>query len=1133
MKGINPIKETYHHSVIREFSETSRFMMSGVSRGFVKNRYAWFADFMNKFQHNTSFNPHIAYLSFFSDREIAISELANVKKLTDIYPCILNIKDSILSQNSHELSTKQYANIAQKYSGFDVVELINESNTIKYDGNTTKTISKNYSYYYAPVIFETGYKVNKGALSINNPFYQPDHDLFIWSTKVQNGRFGRYLSTLTIRDYGFDLTTPSDYDGDHITEERIVSDIGLNAINRIVSYKVLPIDSLWSFFDKNNECVHYPFQLSEGMERSYRNFIGIPIICENKENNLIVINRPGDTILFPQIMQNNVIERQKIISNSPYPLTGRMAFHSNGLSLEESDQSVLVYTISAYCVYNAGEDGYQVGQAMISDPSVIIPGIDINTERNRRNSALVTTDPYMKVVPLNRGEIVEFKFVKYDGSHLNPHSFEPKMILKLKASRSFIRALDVELAKNEVNDDIIHTIYIKNPSTSITVTGSNNQYAKLGGNLTYYLRQEYALDDRVGGITGVGNYFSFQINAPENLGYSNGKAKICGMGHYVKTLFNGTCEEYAVLYCTNYVPDDAIIINVSSTNMTYHRKEIFRPMLKVPGIGGYVKIISRSRNIDAKILHDGDEEVAYDVEFPFSPGSYLSRLHFSSSYIKTQVFIKSIYLKAGSRAIDLNGRYDEYNERHVLIGDDAFSRIDMFMGYHSDIETYPESDGGGCVNPAVNPKMSITYPRNLIYYLINPSFLWLTKPAAFNDDGLGTFQFTFDNVQNSGTYLKFPADIKMVIHADNRMWRFDNNKFSSYINRECPSYVFEIDATELSNEFGRNQHFYGGIPELKRWLFANVIASCKTALSLKIESDQSNTDETIDVDSANSLSDMIIEIWDNAYTLGNLSTRAMWRPITPTLFDTLKYRSRPLLEGLHCEGFKTPVYEPAGLYKVLLGKFNSNTFDAGLSQSELNAVINKSNLALYDSKLGKTFHIAYITEEISDPNNSKIIVYLIMDASDELSQDESLLNPAKWVGPIGIFTPYSKISKNTDFSFNSSKIYNSNLITRYIDFGDKKSATSDFKRYVHNGKIYIRVRPLKGRMHPVSYTQDGVDVMQWVGPYVTGLVNDDTNFPWYDPFSQAQYYNGFDWSRIDLIEHVRRIKFNYFTLQSK
>ncbi len=1150
MRFVNPKKEKYHNSLVSEFSESSRFIASGVTRGFARTRYAWFADFANKFEGNYTFNPHVAYASFFSNHDVFVSEYANVEQITNQYPFLLNISDKKLSSHDHEMTTKQYFRISNRNSAFDIIEFINESKLISADvsdNSANHVVFHYHDFYYAPVLYETGYKIDKEDLSVA----QDSFDLYIWSA--------RYLSTTVIQDYGFRIY-PAIVGSDITGTAKDYYDEGISNAKRLIDYKVIPTETKWDFFESPEITAHYPYDFKDNEPWTYRPYIGFPILYEKNSETEIKESGPlGYTTIYPQISFRDVIERQKVQFNRSFN-DGRGYFHSSGLSRELDDQSMLIFDIPRYFSYDAGGFDYYFGQKMdwgTFSSGITIQGVDIDTQRNRRYSAIVTTEPYMVARPIHNGRVIDYKFVDTDGEDLIAFPFKKDLCIKIKASRPFHRNLLREINKREFNTDIMHVVSWSetDPFSNISSTLAN-EYCSFKG-AGYMERQDFCLDDLVDGIFGIGNHFLHTIDLSgygvDMSKYTDAKARIVGMGYYVKTSKDGTVERRLKLYCCNYTPPEVAVagdlgpqpneeneISTTATDVLIETNEMFRPMMKLPGVGGYVKIVRRSPAHKPVILSNGDEEIIYEIEMPYCCGSYQARLASNGEgYRKTQVVYKASYINAGSWELDSNGMINSYNDRYAPENDNAFSRADLLYtrSTGNDIVSDPESLGGktGALTTS-RPENRLVYPEHLVYYpyrrYANDVFM-LTKPRS-SVDGLQDYSRsgTFEIKEAEGGF-PLRGDYKVVWCVDNRTWKYAGDQFSSYVNREYPSYVLEIDSGGLSEDFGKEQYKYAGIPDIKRWIYAYVMSFCSTINTPVAASPiEDHTDGSRDVPTQDSGSDVVIEIWDQAYPIGS-DTRAMWRPLTATVYDDDKAPSKVLVDGLHTVGSKTLQY--GNLYKVTLAKIDPS-FIVGLSTEEVNSVIEGSNLVLKDTggSEDKSYHVAYVTDDTSDPNDIKLSVYLVMDSGDTLTDNSDFfIDPYNWFGPISISKPYSNLSKKTDFSFNSSKVVSSEIKTRYIDFGDKNSSDSDFNRYVDSsGKIYVRVRPLKARTYPVSYNQTigGSDFMQWVGSRVESAAA-QTNFPWYT--LAGGYDDKFDWSKIDLLEKIGRFGINYFALQSK
>ena len=127
---INSQSKNYYHEALKDFSDTSKFLTSGLAKGHNTMEYSWVADMLFKNTGNLSLNPHAGYMSFFSDREIMQQEFGNVVNVYTEYPFFSYIERSIFPEITFELDTKQYYKIGQKYSEFDLVEYINPSEFI-------------------------------------------------------------------------------------------------------------------------------------------------------------------------------------------------------------------------------------------------------------------------------------------------------------------------------------------------------------------------------------------------------------------------------------------------------------------------------------------------------------------------------------------------------------------------------------------------------------------------------------------------------------------------------------------------------------------------------------------------------------------------------------------------------------------------------------------------------------------------------------------------------------------------------------------------------------------------------------------------------------------------------------------
>jgi hypothetical protein len=774
---------------------------------------------------------------------------------------------------------------------------------------------------------------------------------------------------------------------------------------------------------------------------------------------------------YPEIKDSGRVVPKKIYSyfTTPPQDDSVKLLRNPGVHLKEfDDQSRLSYSVCKHMVYY--DDGPFVIKTMdpINQFDVMLEGIDIDTERNRKHSAVVTTQPHMIVRPLMDGQIVEIAFVDVNRSPIvEPESMT--MFLEVKAPYSYIKDLDRKLNEREYNTDIIHTVTIKNPNSSLfnSSYGFYNTFSNLN------TRQDACLDDLIGGVVGTGVKKSFWITDLASTGfYTDDKMKVAGMGFGSEPSF-----DFINIYCSNYTPEssyapgdvDRVPIPNSTSKLCEYTSydgvqngELFRPMIKLPGINGYIKILKRNDSFKMTKAVDGDHLVVYNIEFPFCPGSYSERIamNFSGGHKRTQVYFKQSYINAGSHKLHDGGVYDSDNDRHSFQGDDSFTCASLNLIP----TTYNDIDYDGFL-----------YPEHLVYHEKKFDFLSLIRPSDNSFLDFGTY---VAELQNDGGPVEnaYNHDIRINFLSDNRVWKF-GNRYSSYIDRENPSYVMDVDTSTLLEDFDQKEFI--GVPDKKKWLYTYFSGI------------MNNTE-----------SDIVLEMWDGSN----------WGPISVISSDTEKILGKVVWDNLFISSDGI-VDEQGDITSFVVGNADFVDGDLNLPTEVLNSVGLLTNGVLTNSFNKTSYHIIF-AEHVQPGGIEMIKLYV---KKDRATLDSELLTstivvditdpPDEYVSYLSFGEP--KYVVNDTFS---NIKYENQYVTKYLDIDDIGSGVS------------FRARVARKKEFPAS-----VDHMQYIGQnaiseYPYG------NTPWWNG---ASYDTAFSYKKNNLQDYINKFGMIYFKTASK
>lgn len=827
-----------------------------------------------------------------------------------------------------------------------------------------------------------------------------------------------------------------------------------------------------------------------------------------------------------------------------------------------------------------------------------IDGIDLEAERNRRFSSVVMTEPYFVTRPICRGEIAHYQFVNISGmpvSYDDPSDFEenPTMFLRIKASSEMISEIEKSLIVDDRNSDIINTFTMRMSDAVAILPESPTYYESFNGPDGEFLqRQDDCLDDLVGETFTARNYYKFYISIPSSSSisslYSDRKARVVGMG--MSTLMvqdqsgQFSPESYVHFYCSNHsivapaeagrdldpTPPANIEIELlaesdysSMVGIVSHER--FNPMIKLPGMNGYIKIINRSHAFSVKRANDGNIEVVYHVEFPYCPGSYIVRSKLkedNAEYQPTQVLIKESYIDAGSCRLG-GSTYDATNLRNQFGDANAMlTSTCLYQQSRVDVETEIEASGGKIGSES---KTSITYPSRIVYEKSSWKKLDVVKPTYPQSSHHTTINLFPDKDVvgwdpsgwwSYGDVAK--VDLKFVVFSDNQRWLFDQNKYCSFIARENPSYLFEIDSAALFNNYGKSDYSGCGIPDFKRWCYSyftgNSSVFVKSTESVALNNPGDPDDRMLIPDMESTLlslksgSSLILEVWDSEANEG------CWRPVCQTGFDDNKIPGEVLVGELH---YVETIEEPVDLnlpdtqfHMIKLGimRFPEDLNDPDTSfskkfppETDTSLFADAVNKVLYNSETNQSFHVAHSFYNLATSVDAADEIYVIVNMIDS---DGNIVDPATlppienhlgWKGKLQLRASGRQMSKGV-FEMSDMVATGENpdgFVKRYMDMRDD-DPDGDASRYVdESGIIRIRSRIVKSRMYPVSFDdrnishlQVATDVDPVYGQIFPNMVN-----PWVDELGTT-YDEGFLPSKAGLSEYVKHLGVDYFALMS-
>ena len=1285
---INNKKKNKYKEKLNKFSNENKFISSGVAKSFSDKKYSWLADFLFKSRNNTDTNKHKAFISFFSNKEIAISEFGHIALVQYRFPFLKDYKRERMSLFTYELSSRQYRLVGQEHTEFDLIEYINASDKIFADNDNgsginliinegdddENTVFVNHEYNDSPVFHCEGYKLYNKLKEIGSNSYP--RNVYIWANPANSCDINLNNFQINLNDSNTDLLssdivretmeddtplyddfffplgtntnygtisgsptlTPSDVLHKYVKmsspgfepeyfyiigaeyfslyTNEIVLTLHKNVFfstpiaieiydikaERVVDYKIQINHNNFYYFKSSDEWVVYHSYYNLDKLKDYYSTNGF-VICYDENDSEIY---PDDILYLPAVMEKNKFEPGKIIVKWVAEQSGKCCFNPGHSSSANKDQSKLTYRISNK-MFNVVDGKYVVDYTYYNDFSYD-KGVSFEKERNRRASNITTTDPYMITTPISNGKLVNYKFVDENDNDINSDNLwgtSKSVYLKIKADLNIINKIKREIDSNNINTDIINTIHVK-PSSTIYNSSSSGYDKFYGSSMSdFYERQDYYITDENISPTIFNTYYNYEytgdnysnFNSFNSSDYTDDKLKFESMGCYI----DESGDPINTIYCHDIHKDEngsSVLKSSTFLNSTedlfdhtikVESNEILKPMLKLPGIQGYVKIIREHGSSSIHRTSDNLYEMKYIVEFPYAPGSYQARNEsdneiFIDGYNETQILKSFSYINAGYSI-------ETPNERKRFKLNEIFSFFEV-SEKNKDIITSRKGRGGGTVLPSYN-KDKINYPYNFSYNKLVPNSLNFFSHLEFdfldvpyiNKDYIDNIDLEFiSNVNN---------DIELSILVNNEKWRFDKDKYESYIGRENPSYVFEVDINTLYNDYNNYQKNNACLPDLKRWLYFYIKGFAYTKNEI-----------VNDISCNKSFSDTILEIWDNKSVIKKLKKHISSTNVSidPSSDDVIEFSSGSLYIGSVQIGDYVEIdLGIAATYRKTVKDIDYDESTGEVSSITLNEssetygsrdvnIYSKQgawrpfSLDRYYNKVTKSQEIGNSFQITSSPfAMSDGIYYIQLDKNLDISDqnyfhgcfynenDDSYgrvlyaYQNEAWVKPYGSISSSDNINfykskkfinKHKTNRIESNKINDSNnIIKKYIDIRDKSDIWdyNDYRRYVNSdNKIYIRFRTYNGKTFNRRSTSNiDVDYFQnaaFKDNVDTSNPTSSSNFYTYnDPFRYYDSYDrSFNWTKPnrlaenidddpseDKFEKVYKLGLDYFRCQSK
>ena len=448
--------------------------------------------------------------------------------------------------------------------------------------------------------------------------------------------------------------------------------------------------------------------------------------------------------------------------------------------------------------------------------------VDPEIERCRRYTLTVTTEPYQVFSALDQGNSVEITAVNSAGSQ--SQTPENNRFIRIRGNHSSLVAVDTELSKSRYNTDVIDTLTIVDTS-----------YLAEGGSTLSWLDQQGLRVNAGIGDQIIGTRYLFELTA-DFLGdslyeamryrYPAGRILVIGAGLVMHRATDA--KPIAIkLYCAGVNPDEfyrySITALVKSTSYSSTKPiplvldsngEKLGPVVKVPGLQGYVRLIRRLRDISPQRQGFQDAGV-YEVEIPYGFLSGYAFWNSAAITTTTNVLTQTQYIKAGSW------------RRHVSLDPVSSDPVDPTIIDNNWIgvnERVAIADLSTSASPLLGPsdffisETTSGFWDSQVFNGCAPDFEVNTKVE------LGLLYVNAEGLRNTAEC----CDLRRLCAMSNSYWVSTQGQATAKPGMEYPAFIFDFDMDDI-----------GGYAQAKtalaiagRWFVSRVIGggSCDSSV---------------------------------------------------------------------------------------------------------------------------------------------------------------------------------------------------------------------------------------------------------------------------------------------------------------
>ena len=1142
----------------------------------------WLASFLHK-QKGSDIIPHLAYFNFQSNRDYMVTGYANSQKLIDNYGPLLYTEGMLTPYvgKLHEFESLDYRKVGGRVRDWVSMVYQNRSKTetvpfpfgasLEFLSDLVYPLQKKYPTYYAYAFDDAG------TISNYNTQYFINSRPKLFQFDLTQPQISKVRNEQCILTDGVATVTPYDWIDSTTSGPKVQGNYNNSVLNSLVlpstrtmSIKVDEASTRYNVTTKEE----YTYVNAKDNAEPLIYFSQLYNSEWNRWECIDLVNtfgESGDFLSFKEGFFPELNER-----GLKYPKAGRFTRNEASPTLtfqdgtlfkstlrhqnERDDQSTIRYEIASPMIEGDNDFfDWHVIRYWANEylEPVIIQGIDIKGEANKRVSTTCLTEPYQVSEAMNAGEFCEYQWVDWEGNE--QASLTGGLYARFRTSLPLYEELKRMYEFPEYNDDVIHTIFFRNIPFSDLPSSASDPYADFQGAYTglsgYNLRRDFGVDDLVGGPVGIGQYYSFYITTADTL-YSDGKMKVLGISEvqYHAPLPGGGYESLSgmVIYVGNYTPENAPPHNdpnppavtevefidlsgfIENDDYVITRYESLKPMLKIHDMQGNIKMKSITNRIVPVKKTNTYVEFHAEMETPFCVGMNDTRLNASSFddndkplWNRTQILRRKSYIPAGSQEV-IDGKKEMYNRRKLPLGNALMTPYLIAANRPHPTERLLDKLTGKVFD----------YPPYSVWWNVDRSWPNLSRPIEEEYSDHGTYNFRIEGYGGggSGDFPVHPTfDVRLLVYANNQKWRF-GEKYLSYVERENPSFIYKMSIKTFLEDYTKYQTHNYGIPDNKQY-----VASLAKG---NIEANQGSLEQPIqevveDVYGSefrdilgDMKTDMKLEFWDF-----NLKK---WQPFNQTSFSSSKKVRTEKVGNLFIvdstmflsNNPEDLITTPKPFWKVTLGYLDPDTQVIEMP-SEAFDLDGEVNFALYNSDQEKAYHVANIKAIVYDefgagPDNNALEIIVEDDAvGDLIVGGESAIDPsnipANYVAPLSLNTPEQLKSGVSDFQFNSqvSKPNEFKTVALSTELNPDAFDTD-------NETFYLRFSAevsAEYRMgdKEIQYVGEGLDTG------ATVLEKEYSNFPWGDG---TTFDTVFDFSKINVKEVVTRINQHYINLNN-